>query len=321
MHQIKRKDVEVELKREREPSAESIAQLMDAVYPSSSEPKMIEYYKWRYQYAFHAPAKSVSFSGDGKLIGHAAVFTSQYITKHGVGVIAQLGDLAVHPEHRSSHIVRLIYRELKEVISNDKYLFAITTPNSRSIKLNQRFLNLKSVLRLNFWFGLVVPKINNKFQDTYEANAMLLDNANFMETLNTCLKSQDGEMFYWTPDQLIYKCSDPSNRHFFHITDQSVIITTNYRKFGISVFIVKFAASTIRSPQSYNEIKKLLKVAARHHKTPFFITWGVNVLLDEFRKKHTFMFETKKNISVQASEPVDHEREFSRLELIDFDIY
>ena len=143
--------------------ADVVSQIARQAFDGRRDHLTPAYFRWLYEVCYRDHARLVTLRFGPEQVGHAAVLRQSVRSALPEGPdivgIAQLTNLFVLPAHRSMKAIRAIYRALDEEIGSGGYGAVLTMPNARATLLNQRFLKLKSIGRLDTRAGLVMPKV------------------------------------------------------------------------------------------------------------------------------------------------------------------
>ncbi|MEP3198039.1 MAG: GNAT family N-acetyltransferase [Lentilitoribacter sp.] len=294
--------------------------LFDAVYPRQSGKHTQEYYDWRYTKAFEKEAVSVMVYQDDNFIAQATIFQQSFNIEDKTVLSAQLGDLAIHPDHRSPLIVRGLYKQLSSYLKDKSYSLVFTTPNEQSKRLNQRFLSLEKK-EIDFRLGFAMPPIKlvpNVIHELIKPDSF----PRIEENLTTCSSRWSSNSIKWAPRELFLKCCDPHKKHYLHHSDRLVAITTKEKRFGMSFFLIKaFAKENERILVGKESTRCFINSIAKFHRTPIYLYWGKNLDAKDVERLTISISRFLQPISIQYRSEIKEDFPFDKIELIDLDIY
>lgn len=234
--------------------------------------KTSEYFEWRYRRCFSDGTKLVLLEVENELVGMAAIFEQTFLSKKKVFKIAQLGDLIVHPDHRSIKAVRLIYRELSQQLMNGRYDGIFTLPNTKSTKLNRYFLKLENKGILRGYFNIVVPKTSPKIINTYIYSSDCHQEKT-RKILSEYIKPSAQNAMNWTVNQVIDRISDPRFEYGLVATKNALIISSKRMISGVPYALIMSSAMAADQQDHHPDFRKLVSATAALHKTCFVISF------------------------------------------------
>ncbi|MEM7069254.1 MAG: GNAT family N-acetyltransferase [Pseudomonadota bacterium] len=297
--------------------------LFRSIYPEREADFHDEYFDWRYNRQFERGAHSVSICVGGRKVAHAGVF-KQSINLHGSSYpLAQLGDLAVHSDHRSFATVLSIYRSLRKILDQEGYSCILTLPNERSRKLNQKFLNLKSLLEIKFTVGVFLPSLlsDNKVKHAIVKRVDLLP-SQFLKFIDCHLAQQTNENgVIWTPTAFLNRMLDPNSDYQVSWLGGIGVVTTKHTRFAMPYVMIRAILVADPNLATKGHWRKLMGNVARKNSTPLYLYWGVNKNFSDLYSVSFFSKQLSKGTIVQTSSQIEAAGGLERLELIDVDIY
>ncbi len=295
------------------------SKLFQKSYPKNAREFTAEYFKWRYTQCFGADSVLIGLYQNDLLIGQAVIFIQCGLQARSWLRIGQLADLVVHPEYRSIHVVRTIYRALKSQIEKSDFDFVFTLPNAKSVKFNQHFLNMYVSQSLTPNLSIGWPK---RSQSVVRAD--VIDGAVESIDLPNLDKHLDAQrLISWTKTGLEKRLADPSKPFGVVSTDHSTMITT-IKQFGrLKVVLVMGLFCAGQHIIKKEEWKVLINASTQMFRNPVHVYFGTNEAVEKSAGLQIPFLAEKltKNIQVlQMNDRLDP-IQFSNLELIDLDIY
>lgn len=295
----------------------STKQIFKITYPHISHKFTDAYFQWRYEKCFGDEAIFICLFKEEQLIGQAVIFVQKIIRKNTTLKIAQLADLIVHPECRSFLSVNTIYKALKNQINENNFDLVFTLPNSKSIKINHRFLRLELAKPLqtflSFTFPFSLRKSNNEIICTKYTGDLPKEILSFFEN------SHD---IFWDKSTLEKRLDDPHHKFGFVHNNNTLMIVSPRRIKGIKCLVIFAVFKKSKSKICKTEWRQMKKAAAHYYKIPFLLYLGRNTLLpiSHGLKLSYFIKSAEKSVQVLKLNDTSDFVDFDRLELLDLDI-
>ncbi len=302
---------------EEPPDYSEIARLANISFGGNTDKFNEQQVRWFYQQAFGGDTCVVSAKVDGNKAGQAVLIW--YWVNLGSRKIecVQVIDLFVLPEYRSFGIARHLYAKLSELIEKRPGCMVLAVPNIKSVKINQRFLNLELRNKMDIRLGAAFPWLGSARIHSVMVDKNQPDPA--LKLLRVHLNERNTVETNWTADGLLARLLDEKHQYALHSARGMLLVTSKrHYKYLPLVLVCAVFCDPGQETQS-KKLRQMLRASAHFHHRPLYLYLGVNQTLP-FRPGIRVPDKIRPSLmQIQIREPKDTPVLFERFEAIDFD--
>lgn len=272
-----------------------------------------------YRRAFGGNTTIVSAMIDGAKIGQAVILWHEVNIGGQQIKSAQIIDLFVLPEHRSFKIVRGIYAKLNELLNAQPDTMIIAVPNTRSVKLNKRFLKLELREKMDIRFGLCMPQSTAKRVHSFWVEDDAPEEP--LVELNKYLAVGENVEPAWSAKGMLARLSGGDHKFALHEGDGLLMVTSPRQFRGVPLFLICAIFTEPGYEFQTENLHRLLRSAAFLHRRPCYLYVGINSMLSQLPGYRVPEKYRPSPMQLQLREPQRHNSpvSFDRFEAIDFD--
>jgi N-acetylglutamate synthase-like GNAT family acetyltransferase len=297
------------------------ADLLLEVFPDGA--LSFEYLDWLYRKSPDGVNLASDYVESSKLLGHYTIIPQCWRIQRGTKRLALSLNTAVHHEARGKGLFVQLAEQTYSHAATSGVQAIIGVANANSTPGFVRRLGFTLLKPLPVVAGLVMP-IRSRSTISHTIDPKFLESERFSQ-IAAGLETDDGEEAEqeWSVEKLRWRLSSPRTQYALHVHESGILITTTSLHFGLKVvvalkFIPNLGITRI-------DVRRLVKQAASHHRTPCFIYCGFNKhamvrgapLPRRFLPSPLNLIYRRLDQSMpQASEVV-----FGTFEFLDFDAY
>jgi GNAT superfamily N-acetyltransferase len=231
--------------------------------------------KWLYERGFGQGTTVLAAAEDGLKIGQIALL-HQTIHCGGEPCSAiQLVDLFISKDHRSTQLIRRLYKEVEQLCAARNIRFILGVPNQNAMLLNARFLKLEPLMWLQIRVGIALkPPRRSKLQ--YSGYFKSLATREAIDLLSGFNTPETESGLRWDGEILFNRISDPTQDYAVHASTDLVLISSFRRTRGVGHTLL--CGFFVRSPATAasRNVRELVRAACHFWKRPLFVYAGVN---------------------------------------------
>ena len=254
---------------------ELTARIATEAFGSSDVVFVADRMKWLYERGFGQGTTVLAAAEDGRKIGQIALL---HLTIHCGGEpcsAIQLVDFFISRDHRSTQLIRRIYKEIEQLCAARNIRFILGVPNENATPLNARFLKLKPLMWLQIRAGVALrPPRRSKLQYSGYLKSLAAQQA--IDLLSGFKTPATESGLRWDGEILFDRISDPTQDYAVHASANLVLISSFRRTRGVGHTLL--CGFFVRSPATVTpgSVRELVRAACHFWKRPLFVYVGVN---------------------------------------------
>jgi hypothetical protein len=275
--------------------------------------------QWFYERCFSLGTTVISLREGARKVGQLAMVRQGVLMYGAPAPAAQLVDLFIAKEFRSSDCLRLLYGEVERQCMAQKIRFAFGMPNAKATPVNAHFFKMRPFLSLPIRVGLAAPLRSSAlirsgpFAQMKKADALAL--------LARYRTSSDENGLQWDGDKLYQRLRSPRNAYGIHATQDPLLISSTRSTRGVRYTVLCGFFVRPGARATPGNVRALVRAACRLWKQPLFIYVGFNNALpaNPGFALPGWLRPSPMVLQLRNFEPERPEPRFDRYQILDFD--
>jgi Acetyltransferase (GNAT) domain len=231
--------------------------------------------KWLYERGFGRGCAVIAAFDGNKKVGQIVLLHQKLCLGGRAVVTTQLIDLFILQAYRSPTLVRRIYKEVERLCEASQIRIVVTLPNEHSAPLNERFMKLRTFLRLPVRIGVSLwwlrrPHLN------YSGRLDALPKSEAINLLSGFATPLIENGPCWDAETLCERISDPTCDYAVHATANCLLVSSTRRTRGITHVLLCGFFARPEAAITTSEVDELIRAACRFWKRPIFVYAGIN---------------------------------------------
>ena len=308
---------DLEVRQEPDRDYEATAALADAGFefaPGHFRPEVL---RWLYETGFSDGTTVLALWSHGSKVGQVALVHQSVVVAGRAEPAIALVDLFILKAHRSLASIATLYGAVNKLCQRNGIRFILAMPNGKAAGVNQRFLKLAEVAKLDIRVG--VAGLPRPWQRVASRSVADLDAAQGGEILEGYCGG-DGDGLLWTGPRLWARLQKPGARYAIHAGRDALLVSTPRTQGRLPHTML--CGFFVRPGRRLGRggVAALVSAACRHHRRPLFVYAGINaavplpgVLLPE-RLRPSPMVLQLRDVTTEGARLA-----LSRFEALDFD--